>query len=215
MIAMPDHWHAKIALAALDSGKDVYLEKPMTHTIDEARQLIGRVKADQARAPGRLADYLGAAMVEGQEGHRRRRHRRDDHEPGLLSPQLDRRRVELHDRPRRRPGQEGRRLHRLEDLARPGAASGPWTPTASSASASIWDYSGGIATDLFFHVAAPLNICWPEPQFPYKVSRGRRHLCLQGLARGAGHVPPDGRLQEGPLGGADLLDGELASTSRD
>ena len=29
-----------------------------------------------------------------------------------------------------------------------------------------WDYSGGIATDLFFHVVAPLNICWREPQFP-------------------------------------------------
>jgi predicted dehydrogenase len=33
-----------------------------------------------------------------------------------------------------------------------------------------WDYSGGIATDLFFHVVAPLNICWSEPQFPTKVS---------------------------------------------
>jgi len=33
-----------------------------------------------------------------------------------------------------------------------------------------WDYSGGIATDLFFHVVAPLNICWSEPQFPSKVS---------------------------------------------
>jgi predicted dehydrogenase len=32
-----------------------------------------------------------------------------------------------------------------------------------------WDYSGGIATDLFFHVVAPLNICWPEPQFPHRV----------------------------------------------
>ena len=33
-----------------------------------------------------------------------------------------------------------------------------------------WDYSGGIATDLFFHVVAPLNICWPEPQFPWRVT---------------------------------------------
>jgi predicted dehydrogenase len=32
-----------------------------------------------------------------------------------------------------------------------------------------WDYSGGIATDLFYHVVAPLNICWDEPQFPAKV----------------------------------------------
>ncbi|MEP6539713.1 MAG: Gfo/Idh/MocA family oxidoreductase, partial [Bryobacteraceae bacterium] len=35
-----------------------------------------------------------------------------------------------------------------------------------------WDYSGGIATDLFFHVVAPMNICWGEPQFPYKVMAG-------------------------------------------
>jgi len=33
-----------------------------------------------------------------------------------------------------------------------------------------WDYSGGIATDLFFHVVAPLNICWSEPQFPSRVA---------------------------------------------
>jgi predicted dehydrogenase len=32
-----------------------------------------------------------------------------------------------------------------------------------------WDYSGGIATDLFFHVVAPLNICWDKPQYPTKV----------------------------------------------
>jgi Oxidoreductase family, C-terminal alpha/beta domain len=32
-----------------------------------------------------------------------------------------------------------------------------------------WDYSLGIASDLFYHVIAPLNICWDEPQFPYKV----------------------------------------------
>jgi predicted dehydrogenase len=32
-----------------------------------------------------------------------------------------------------------------------------------------WDYSGGIATDLFFHVVAPLNICWDKPQFPTRV----------------------------------------------
>ena len=31
-----------------------------------------------------------------------------------------------------------------------------------------WDYSGGIATRPFYHVVAPLNICWDEPQFPLR-----------------------------------------------
>src|SRR5512141_2421067 len=37
MIATPDHMHAPIALAALRAGKHVYVEKPMAHTIEEAR----------------------------------------------------------------------------------------------------------------------------------------------------------------------------------
>jgi predicted dehydrogenase len=44
IVATPDHWHAKIALAAMDAGKDVYLEKPMCHTIDEAKDLVATVK---------------------------------------------------------------------------------------------------------------------------------------------------------------------------
>ena len=40
MIATPDHWHAIIALAALNAGKDVYGEKPLTHNIHEALALV-------------------------------------------------------------------------------------------------------------------------------------------------------------------------------
>jgi len=39
VIATPDHWHAPIAAAALNAGKHVFCEKPLTHAISEARAL--------------------------------------------------------------------------------------------------------------------------------------------------------------------------------
>ena len=44
VIATPDHWHTIPALAAVRAGKDVYLEKPMTLTIQEGRALANAVK---------------------------------------------------------------------------------------------------------------------------------------------------------------------------
>jgi predicted dehydrogenase len=44
LIATPDHWHAKQTIDAAAAGKDVYCEKPMTHTIDEARQVCEAIK---------------------------------------------------------------------------------------------------------------------------------------------------------------------------
>ncbi len=43
-IGTPDHWHTAIALAALEPGKHVYCEKPLTLTIDEGKQLVAAVK---------------------------------------------------------------------------------------------------------------------------------------------------------------------------
>ena len=44
LIATPDHWHAKISIDAMDSGKHVYVEKPMTHTVEQAIKLRDAVK---------------------------------------------------------------------------------------------------------------------------------------------------------------------------
>src|SRR5437764_6764482 len=47
IIAAPDHWHVAMALDALKAGKDVYLEKPVTHTIEEGATLSRAVRSSK------------------------------------------------------------------------------------------------------------------------------------------------------------------------
>ena len=47
IIASPDHWHVSMALDALKSGKDVFLEKPVTHSIGEGAALIRAVRSSK------------------------------------------------------------------------------------------------------------------------------------------------------------------------
>ena len=53
MIATPDHMHAAIALAAMDLGKHVYVQKPLTWSVQEARKL-----AEKA-ASSKIATQMG------------------------------------------------------------------------------------------------------------------------------------------------------------
>jgi predicted dehydrogenase len=47
VIAVPDHSHARIAIAACKAGKDIYLEKPMTFTIKEGQELKKAVRGNK------------------------------------------------------------------------------------------------------------------------------------------------------------------------
>ncbi|MPY86928.1 MAG: hypothetical protein GEU99_03310 [Luteitalea sp.] len=46
-ICTPDHWHAKMAIDSLEAGKHVYLEKPMTLTIEQAIAVRDAVRGTQ------------------------------------------------------------------------------------------------------------------------------------------------------------------------
>jgi predicted dehydrogenase len=171
VIATPDHWHARIALDALDKGKDVYCEKPMTHTIDEALQLSRTVKetkrvlqvgsqttsADQwHKAKKAIADGMIGQMIESQGSYHR------NSIEGEWNWDID-----------KDAGPDGKGENYIDWKTWLGPApKRPWDADRYFRFRKYWDYSGGIATDLFFHVVAPLNICWSEPQFPYRVMAG-------------------------------------------
>jgi predicted dehydrogenase len=44
LIATPDHWHAIPAVLACQAGKDLYVEKPLAHTIEEGRKIVAATR---------------------------------------------------------------------------------------------------------------------------------------------------------------------------
>jgi predicted dehydrogenase len=171
IIATPDHWHSKMALDAMDHGKDVYLEKPMCHTNEEARQLVNTVKetkrvlqigsqttsADQWwKARKAIADGMIGQMIMSQGSY----HRNSTEGEWNWPIEAD-------------AGPEGKGDNYIDWKMWLGPApKRSWDADRFFRFRKYWDYSGGIATDLFYHVVAPLQICWGEAQFPTKVSAG-------------------------------------------
>jgi predicted dehydrogenase len=173
VVAPPDHWHAPIALAALAKGKDIYLEKPMCHTIEETRQVVEAVQRTkrvvQIGSQTTSAEWwwktreLVAAgaigkLVMSQGSYHRNSKRNWLNDLWTIDPNAG-------------PDRKGDDFVDWNTFLGP-APKRAWTPERFFRYRKYWDYSGGIATDLFFHVASPLNICWGEAQFPYKVTAG-------------------------------------------
>jgi predicted dehydrogenase len=44
LIGTPDHWHCPMMVAAVQAGKDVYCEKPMSHSIEEGAETVKAVR---------------------------------------------------------------------------------------------------------------------------------------------------------------------------
>src|SRR5262249_49664475 len=47
IVATPDHWHAPVAVDALNAGKDVYVEKPMVHYPKDGQAIVQAVRANK------------------------------------------------------------------------------------------------------------------------------------------------------------------------
>jgi predicted dehydrogenase len=178
VVATPDHWHAPIALAAMDAGKDVYLEKPMCHTMDEIKQL-----REAVRKTGRVIQ-VGSQTTSAHQWWKAR----EVIASGMLGKMI------MSQGSYHRNSVEGEWNYKIDPGAGPDGSGdnyidwktwlGPapkrdWDADRFFRFRKYWDYSGGIATDLFFHVMAPMNICWGEAQFPHRVtSSGGKYVFI-------------------------------------
>ncbi len=72
VIATPDHWHALNAVHACEAGKDIYVEKPMTLTIDEGRKMVeaarkhGRIVQTGSQQRSMKENRIGCTIVRNQ-----------------------------------------------------------------------------------------------------------------------------------------------------
>jgi len=168
IIATPDHWHAPVAIAAMLKGKDVYCEKPMTHTVEEARDMV-----KTAAATGAVVQ-VGSQTTSQDQWHKARKVISDGMLGKLIMSQGSYHRNSI----------EGEWNYRIEADAGPDAKGDsflnwkkwlgyakerPYDADRFFRFRKYWDYSGGIATDLFYHVIAPMTLCWGKPEFPVRV----------------------------------------------
>jgi predicted dehydrogenase len=184
IVATPDHWHAPIALEAMDKGKDVYLEKPMCHTVEEARRLTETVRETK-----RILQ-VGSQTTSGDQWEQARRVISQGMLGKILLSQGSYHRNSIEGEWNwpidREAGPDGKGENFIDWKMWLGPAQKrDWVRDMGADRffrfRKYWDYSGGIATDLFYHVVAPMNICWGEPQFPAKVMAGGGIYCFDKL----------------------------------
>ncbi|MBX3277060.1 MAG: Gfo/Idh/MocA family oxidoreductase [Acidobacteria bacterium] len=63
-IATPDHWHTQMAIDACKAGKDIYIEKPLTFTIEEGHRIINAVKESKRVMQVGLQQRSGEHYIE-------------------------------------------------------------------------------------------------------------------------------------------------------
>ena len=175
VIGTPDHWHKTITLDAVAAGKDVYVEKPVSHTIDEGAEMVKADRGVEAdRADRHAAAQLGALGAR-QADHRLRQARPDHVRPDLL--------VSARDAP---ATTRRSRMDKLDWKRWLGPAPDqPFRPERFYQWRHFWDFGGGCLTDLMTHwidvvhwymdVEAPLSAATHRPQLQHQAVGGARH----------------------------------------
>jgi predicted dehydrogenase len=152
VIATPDHWHLPIVLDALSAGKDVYIEKPMTHTIEDGPKII-----EAARRANRIVQ-VGSQWVSSDQ-HKKAREIVASGKLGTVT------KVTASYNRNSSTGswnypialdlQEGVNFNWREWLGP--APKVPYAPERVFRYRKYWDYSGGISTDLFVHLITSIH----------------------------------------------------------
>lgn len=156
-IAAPEHSHARITIDAMDAGKAVYCEKPMTHSIPEAQRVMKKQKET-----GRPLQVGVQAMSDDSY-----RSAAEAISAGKLG-----RVVQAQIEYVRRYGEQGfcRNPSVKNDMPKPqdldwdtwlgDAPKIPWNPHHYHEWRNYSAYSGGIATDLFIHrITRIMKVC--------------------------------------------------------
>ena len=81
-IATPNHWHALAAIWAMQAGKDVYVEKPVSHNVSEGRRIVETARKYNQHLPDRHAVPLDEGhAIDAIEYRARRQDRRGEARP--------------------------------------------------------------------------------------------------------------------------------------
>jgi predicted dehydrogenase len=154
LIATPEHWHYQMAMDALDAGKHVYVEKPMTHSIEQSKKLVAKVQSSGRKLQVGVQGMSDESYAVAHE------HIKAGELGTVVLAQIDYSRNYEGDF---WAGDE----YPIDADAKPGenldwkawlgpAPKRPWDPERYFRWRRYWDYSGGIATDLFIHRATRL-----------------------------------------------------------
>jgi len=69
LIATPDHWHAQVAIDALNAGKDVYVEKPLTLKIEEGPRIVRAARVNNRICQVGMQQRSGQHYLQAKEAY--------------------------------------------------------------------------------------------------------------------------------------------------